>query len=226
MFGTDALNGLQVTDNNRYAPALILDWLTPIYDLFVRLFMPEEQFKRDLIARARIAPGHRVLDLGAGTGTLAIIIKQIQPDVQITGLDSDPQILATAREKASRAGADITFNLGNVVALPYPDESFDRVLSSLVTSLLSSEDKHLAVREAYRVLRGAGELHIADFGPPHTLWGRLVAPLVRRFERISDNLDGLLPAMFKEAGFENVEEVARFATIFGTLSILYGRKPD
>ncbi len=214
-----------MSDNHRY-PALMLDRLTPVYDLFVRLFMPEEHFKRNLIARARIAPDHRVLDLGAGTGTLAIMIKQTQPEVQITGLDGDPAILAIARDKASRAGAEITFDLGNAAALPYPDESFDRVVSSLVMSLLSREDKRLAVREAYRVLRRGGELHIADFGSPHTRWGRWVAPLLRRFERISDNLDGLLPALFREAGFENVEEVARFATLFGTLSILYGRKPD
>lgn len=212
-----------MADHHRY-PALMLSWLTPIYDLFVRLFMPEKQFKRDLIARARIVAGHRVLDLGAGTGTLAIMIKQIQPDAQITGLDGDAEILAIARDKASRAGVDLNFNLGYATALPYPAESFDRVLSSLVMSLLSREDKQLAVQEAYRVLRRGGELGIADFGAPHTRWGRGVTPLMRRFERMSDNLDGLLPAMFREAGFENVEEVARFATLFGTLSILYGRK--
>jgi hypothetical protein len=49
---------------------------------------------------------------------------------------------------------------------------------------------------------------------------------MRRYERISDHLDGVLPAMFRQAGFENVQEVARFATVFGTLSILSGRKPD
>lgn len=213
-----------MADHPRY-PALIVGWLTPVYDLFARLFIPETKLKRDLIAHAHLAPGHRLLDLGAGTGTLAIMIKQVQLEVEVTGLDSDPEILAIARDKAGRAGADITFDLGTATALPYPNESFDRVLSSLVTSLLSDEDKRRALREAYRVLRGGGELHIADFGPPHTRWARWVAPRVRRFEPIAGNLEGLLPVMFREAGFANVEAAPRLATLFGTLWIVSGNKP-
>jgi ubiquinone/menaquinone biosynthesis C-methylase UbiE len=209
-----------------YYPALILDRLTPVYDLFAKLFFPEKKFKRALIAHARITPGQRVLDVGAGTGTLAILAKQSQPEAQITGLDGDPQILAIAREKALRARVEVAFDLGDAAALPYPGGSFDRVLSSLVFSLLSHEVKQLAIHEAYRVLREGGQLSIADFGPPHTRWGRLLAPRMRRFEPIVDHLDGRLPAMFHQAGFERVEESARFATVFGTLSILHGRKPD
>jgi ubiquinone/menaquinone biosynthesis C-methylase UbiE len=206
-------------------PALLLDWLTPVYDLFARLFIPEKRFKRHLISHARIAPDHRVLDLGAGTGTLAIMIKQIQPEAQVIGLDGDLAILSIAREKASRSGVKITFEQGNATRLPYSDQTFDRVLSTLVMSLLNREAKTLAIREAYRVLRRGGELHIADFGQPHTWWGRLVAPLVRRFEPIADNLDGILPVRYREAGFVDIVEATRYATIFGTISILSGNKP-
>ena len=208
----------------RSHPALLIDWLTPAYDLFASLLLPERRFKRDLIALARIAPDYRVLDLGAGTGTLAIMIKQFQPDAQVTGLDGDPKILSIAREKASQMGLDIGFELGNAVALPYPDGTLNRVLSTLVMSVLSRDEKRLAICEAYRVLMSGGELYIADFSSPHRWWDRLVAPLVRRFQPISDNLDGLLPVLFQGAGFVNIVETMRYATLFGTISIVSGQK--
>jgi ubiquinone/menaquinone biosynthesis C-methylase UbiE len=152
------------------------------------------------------------------------MIKQIQPGSQVIGLDGDLAILSIAREKASRSGVKITFEPGNATRLPYSDRSFDRVLSTLVMSLLSTEEKTQAILEAYRVLRNNGEIHIADFGQPHTRWGRLVAPVERRFEPISANLDGLLPVLFQDAGFANITETRHYATLFGTISILSGLK--
>lgn len=75
-------------------------------------------------------------------------------------------------------------------------------------------------------MRRGGVLLIEDFGPPHTRWGRWVAPLMRHYERLSDHLDGRLLSVFRQTSFENVQGAARFATIFGTLAILSGRKPD
>jgi len=81
----------------------------------------------------------------------------------------------------------------------------------------------------FRVLRPGGELHIADFGKPHTLLMTLVSAPVRlgghHHNRITDNLDGRLPALCKQAGFEEACESTRFSTLFGTLSLYRARKP-
>jgi len=210
--------------SHRY-PALIVSWLTPVYDLFTRLFLPAGKIRRVLIARARLAASDRVLDLGAGSGTLAIMLKQIKPEVHITALDGDAEILAIARGKAARAGADIRFHVGDATAMPYADGTFDHITVSLVLSLLGNDDKRRVIDGAYRVLAGGGDLHIADFGPPRTWWARLVAPLVSRFEPVSGNLSGCIPPMCGAAGFERVHDVAQLGTLFGTLEILSVRKP-
>jgi ubiquinone/menaquinone biosynthesis C-methylase UbiE len=120
---------------------------------------------------------------------------------------------------------DVAFDAGDAGALPYPDRSFDRILSSLVMSVLTTEQKRLAVGEAHRVLRSGGEFFIGDFGAPRTRWARFVTPLVRRFEPIRGNLEGLVPRVLREGGFDEVQEAGPIVTLFGTLSIVSGRKP-
>ena len=104
-------------------PALLLDGLTPVYGFFISLSMPEARFKRHLIAGAGISSDYRVLDMGAGTGTLGIMIKRSEPAAKITCLDGDLKILEIANKKASQAGADVTFEVGDAAWLPYPAEN-------------------------------------------------------------------------------------------------------
>ncbi len=205
-------------------PPLLVDWLTPMYDLFVRLLLREEHLKRRLIAMSDIQPGHRVLDLGAGTGTLAIMIARAQPEARVTGLDADARALARAHRKAAPRGAAVSWARGDATCLPYAAASFDRVVSTLVLSLLTRAAKAKALHEAHRALRAGGEVHIADFGPPATRWGQWLARRMRRFEPMADHLDGRLPSMVRAAGFQRVAERGRVATALGTLAILSGRK--
>lgn len=203
-------------------PALGFHVLTPLYDRVVAMTTRERTFKRALLDQAGIEPGQNVLDVGCGTGTLAIAAQQQRPGVQVAGLDADPAVLAIGARKARDAGADISFDLGRSSRLPYADERFDRVLSSLFFHHLSWGDKLLTAREMHRVLRPSGELHVADWGRAGGLVSRtafLAVQLLDGFDTTSDNVAGLLPVLFGSAGFRQVEETRRIRTVFGIVSL-------
>jgi ubiquinone/menaquinone biosynthesis C-methylase UbiE len=214
-------------DGNRahYIPALTFDWLTSLYDPLIRWTMREKTFKRRLVEQARIAKGHRVLDLGCGTATLAILIKRAQPGAEVIGIDGDRKILEIARSKVKSSGLDISLHEGMALDLPCRDDYFDRVFSSLMFHHLTLDDKSRTLREIHRALKPGGELHMADFGKPENALMHAISLILRHFEETADNLQGLLPEMFKKAGFEQIEETDHYMTIFGTLSLYKAGKP-
>src|SRR5438093_7602838 len=95
----------------------------------------------------------QILDLGCGTGTLTLQIKRAFPHAEVRGIDGDPKILKIARAKTQRAGLEIALDEGMAFALPYPDATFDRVVSSLVLHHLTAGDKRRSCAEVFRVLR-------------------------------------------------------------------------
>lgn len=205
-----------------YVPALAFDRLTPLFDPVVRLTTRERMFKRRLLDQASISPGERVLDLGCGTGTLAIMAKQREPAAELVGIDGDPAILRRARAKLAEAGLDVTFDEGLADELPYPDGSFDKVLSTLLFHHLAREVKEGAAREVARVLRPGGELHVVDWGPPPDRAARLQFLFVQAFDGFGptdDNIAGRLPAIFAGAGLRDVRERSCLRVTFGSLSL-------
>jgi len=209
--------------NPEYIPALGFRGLTPFYDLIQRWVVRDERFKVPLIEQAGIHSGQLVLDLGCGTGTLAIMVKRAHPGAEVVGLDADPHILRIAAAKAERAGVQVKFDRGMAFDLPYQDRSFDRILSSLMIHHLKTPEKHKTARELYRVLRPGGELHVVDFGKPRTLYGRLLGVIMHGFEEVADNMAGRLPEIFAQGGF-SMHEGAELVTFFGSLTFLSGKK--
>ena len=210
--------------NEEYIPALGLRTLTPFYDFIQKWIVRDKRYKSRLIEQAQIQPGMRVMDLGCGTGTLAIMAKRAQPNAELVGLDADPEMLKMAYTKKDQENLDVKFDVGFTNDLPYPDASFDCVLSSIMIHHLKTPDKEKTAREIYRVLKPGGQLHVIDFGKPSTFYGKLLGPFLHKFEEANDNIDGKLPIIFREAGL-NVQEKGDFWTFFGDLTFLAGYKP-
>ena len=192
--------------STRYIPALSFKWLTPIYHPLLKWVMREEAFKHQLIRQANIQPNMHLRDLGCGTGTLTVMLKRAHPGAEVTGLDGDQQVLEIARNKSR--GMDIQWDEGLASSLPYPDSAFDRVITSLVIHHLTTDDKRLAFKEIYRVLKPQGELHVLDFGAPHSALTRFMTTYTRHLEEVADNFDGLIPRFIMDAGFKSVSETA------------------
>ncbi len=209
------------TERREYLPALRFPVLTGLYDPVARLATREGHFKGLLIRQASPSPGQRVLDIGCGTGTLAIELKRAVPGADVVGLDADPEMLKRAEAKASEAGTEIRFDEGYSTDLPYEDGSFDRVLSTLFFHHLDPGPKRRTVEEIARVLRPGGELHVADWGRPGDPVMAVASIGIRVFdglENTRDNIRGALPEIFNGHGLAGAEETRRLRTFFGTLS--------
>ncbi len=205
-----------------YVPALGFDWLTRFYDPLLALTLREKTLKGRLIDQAEIAAGHNVLDVGCGTGTLAILVKTRQPRARVVGLDGDPRVLEIARAKIASAGVDVEVREGLANSGPtFQPASFDRILTSLVLHHLTTEQKREALAAMYRWLRPDGELHVLDFGPPDNALTALLSRGVSWLDgatRLRDNLQGRLPDLMRESGFARADEVSRAFTPFGSVS--------
>lgn len=214
---------------HRYVPALGFKSLTRLYDPIVALTTREREVKQRLIEQAALRGGHRVLDLACGTGTLAIMMKRHVYDAAMEGVDGDAEILQRARRKARAQGVEVALSVGLSTALPFESRAFDRVLSSLFFHHLTSADKVRTVREVFRVLRPGGECHLADWGKPSGRLQRASFLIVRALDGFActrDNVEGRLPALFTQAGFEDVQLRHEFTTMLGTMALISMRKAE
>jgi ubiquinone/menaquinone biosynthesis C-methylase UbiE len=213
-----------VTD--RYVPAAGRRAFTRLYDPVVALTMREATFRGRLCAQVLdgLAPGAPVVDVGCGTGTLAIALAA--GGAVMIGVDGDPEVLGLARAKA---GADaVQWRMGSATALPLAGESADRVVMSLLLHHLGADAKRAALAEAARILRPGGRLHVADWGRPRDPLMRAAARVLQRLDGaqgLSEHLDGRLPGLLADAGLSTVALHDRLRTGWGSLELLSARRP-
>ena len=203
-----------------YIPAAGHDWTLPLYDPLVKL-LGGDRARRALVEQAALRPGQRVLDIGCGTGTLVTLIKRLHPEVDVVGLDPDPEALARARRKAQRAAVPVQFHQGFADELPYAEAAFDRVFSSLMFHHLQRDEKEKTLREVRRVLRPGGLLSLLDFGGPEAGAGGFLARLVHSSRHLRDNSEGRILALMSQAGFDAPKKVGQGAMLFGHIRINY-----
>jgi ubiquinone/menaquinone biosynthesis C-methylase UbiE len=189
-------------NDRAYLPAAGRDAFLWLYDPLTRLLGAHKVY-RSLIDQAALGPGQRVLDVGCGTGTVAVMMKRLHPAVEVTGLDPDPKALARAGKKAKKAGVAVRFDRGFAEALEYADASFDRVLSSMMFHHVRRDDKPKVLSEIRRVLKPGGSLELLDIAP--------------------DGEDRMLRRL-EEAGFADIRRVGERKLLFGLVAFHHARR--
>lgn len=179
---------LRHTPDGDYLPAAGKHWLLPLYDPLTRLIGAGHLHQR-LLDAAAVQPGQRVLEIGCGTGNLLTALTRRTAGIDAAGIDPDPAALRRARRKAARGALPIRYEQAYADRLPFPDAVADHVLSSLMLHHLDENTRDRALREARRVLRPGGRLHVLDLEGPH---GRS---------------HGLSPRTFTDAGFTTATRV-------------------
>lgn len=138
------------------------------YDWIVRLFLGggERAFRERVLELGQVSTGDAVLDVGCGTGTLAILAKErVGPSGKAHGIDASAEMIARARRKAGRATADVSFQEAIVEDMPFAAPTFDVVLSTLMFHHLPRSVRERCAREMRRVARAGGRVVVVDFGP-------------------------------------------------------------
>jgi ubiquinone/menaquinone biosynthesis C-methylase UbiE len=153
---------------------LVLHWAAR-YDLLAWLLTHgrERELREAIIRLAGLEAGNDILDIGCGTGTLAITAtRHVGMTGRVTGIDASPSMIARATRKAGKAGARAAFQVALAENLPFPDRRFDVVFSTLMLHHLPRKTRQQCAIEIERVLKVGGRVVAVDFGRAKH-WGLL-----------------------------------------------------
>lgn len=212
-----------------YVPALGDHRFSPFYDTTIALLTCERTWRRALVKQIDANPRDVVLDLGCGTGTLAIMLKRDCPSASIHGVDPDPNILTLAENKARDADVLVHFSQGfaqdvaEIAARVRPN----KIVSSLVLHQVPLAAKRSIILNAFAVLKPGGEFHVADYGLQSSPLMRLAFRNVQALDGYANtqpNADGVLTQLMEDAGFAEVKETTVIPTPTGSISLYRARR--
>lgn len=210
-------------NDTAFTPALGRSDLTDSYDKAIRLWTREHVWRTALLNQVAPRDGETILDIGCGTGTLAIMIKQMAPNARVIGLDPDPQILEIAAAKAKQSGADIEWQQGFARDANNFAGTADKVVSSLVFHQVPLSEKRTGLAAAMAALKPGGELHVADYARQESPLMRFLFRLtVQRIDGVKDtqpNADGALESILTELVGTTIHAICVVPTLTGAISI-------
>ena len=214
-----------------FTPALGPRGSIKLYDHLIALLTREKTWRSELLVALTLEEALTIVDIGAGTASMAIAIKSTQPAAHVIAIDPDPDIRIIAEAKAKKAGTEVEFitAMGDTklddTILP---GTVDRVLISLVLHQCPLTMKMSILANAFRFLKPGGRLLIADYGRQRSMFMKVAFNLVRLTDGYEDtraNKNGRLPEFMSRAGFMNVEERSVTPTPTGSISIYTAMKP-
>jgi len=158
------------------------------------------QLRQKTVNLACLQPGEQALDVGCGTGTLALdVARRVGYAGRVAGIDPGTQQIARAQAKAAQRHMPIEFQIGVIEHLPFPDQTFDVVLSTLMMHHLPPSLKRQGLAEITRVLKPGGRLVIADFTPKKERKGQAA-----QFHAGGSSMQDMT-VLVKDAGFQDFE---------------------
>lgn len=197
-------------------------WTASFYDFLLWAAFPERKIKKAMIYHADFSPTQNVLDYGCGTGTLLLMIKRNFPEINLTGIDVSQEMVGLAKHKIKKEDLELSVLKYDGKTLPFPDDSFEKIVSSFVFHHLSTAGKREALKELFRVLKTDSQLCITDFGKGKNLFTALSFQIIRLldgYENTLVNAKGLIPQFISETGFKKIEQKKVFNTLWGSVYI-------
>ena len=198
------------------------------YDEDVRRYAREAEWRAVLAARIDPQAGQTIIDIGAGTGTLAVMLKARCPQARIVAVDPDPEVLAIARAKAAAAQVGIEWRQGFAAADDWPPGTVDHVACSLVLHQVPSSEKRRLLETMKQWIGSRGTIHIADYARQRGTMRARFRRTVQAGDGLEDtqpNADGMIETLFTELGLKRIGRDRHFRTLSGRFSLFARTAP-
>lgn len=213
-----------------YVPALGFSALTPLYDAMLAVATRERTWRGALADQIALDAGETIVDVGCGTGTLAIMLKQREPGARVIGIDPDPEALTIASRKADVAGVEVEWRCGFArdAAKPLGLAGADKAVSSLVFHQVPILEKGAGLAAMFEAVRAGGSIHIADYARQR---GRIRRALFATigvldgFDNTMPNARGMLEELLTQMVGNEVRPRRVVETVTGAISLFACRRP-